>query len=82
MQYYLYKFKFIYKSIYIQYKISIYVNILPVCMYVHYVCFWCHIGQKRGIESPGTGVTDGCKPPLILGIEPWSSIRATSAPNH
>lgn len=36
--------------------------------------------QKRALDSTGTGVTDGCKPPWVLGIECKSPTGAARAP--
>lgn len=56
---------------------------LPSCMYVYYMYAWCPWKTEEDIRSPGTGVTDGCKPPCrFWGTEPGSSARATSAFNH
>lgn len=36
--------------------------------------------SEEGIRSPGTGITDGCEPPMrMLGTEPESSVRAANA---
>lgn len=41
------------------------VSVLPACMYMYkYHMFgWCLQRSKEDVESPGTGVADGCKPP-------------------
>ena len=62
-----------------------------ICMHTLLACMCTtcvpgvHRGQKRVKEaggSPGTRVKDGCEPPCVLGIEPGSSVRATSALNY
>lgn len=32
-------------------------SVLPGCVSVYHACLW----PEKGTESPGTGVTDGCK---------------------
>lgn len=35
-------------------------GVLPICMSVHHVCAWC---PRKGVGSPGTGVSNGCELP-------------------
>ena len=53
-------------------------SVLPACVYVYHVSAWYLQKSEEGIKSPGTGVTDSCKP---CGCwEPnVSSARAASA---
>lgn len=37
---------------------------------------------KEGMGLPGTGVTDNCKLPCVLGVELWSSSREASVHSH
>lgn len=39
------------------------VGILPVCISVHHMHALCPWRSEDGIESSGTGLTDGCDPP-------------------
>lgn len=51
-------------------------NVLPVCVSVHYTCAWfLHIWEET-IGSPGTGDADGCKLPCE------SEARGTWALSH
>lgn len=38
-------------------------SILPVGLYVHYMCTWVPQKSEKSIKSPGTKVMDGCDPP-------------------
>lgn len=40
-----------------------YMNILPVCIYVHHVYFWGLQRSAEGIGSSGAGVMNGCETP-------------------
>lgn len=49
-----------------------------VCVCVYHVCAWCPRKSEKDIRSPEIGVTGVCEMPCgwVLGIEPWSSLRA------
>lgn len=56
-------------------------NVLLACMYVHHVCAcWCRWRPEEGIESPGTGVTDGMSCSVGSGSQTHSSTKITR--NH
>lgn len=44
-------------------------GILFACMSVHHLCVWWPRRPEEAIGSPGTGVTDSCKPPSKLEIK-------------
>lgn len=52
------------------------VFVLSKCKFLHHVGVWYLQWPEEGIGSPGTGVAEGCEPPCLLGIQPWSSGRA------
>lgn len=55
-----------------------YDNVLPRCMFMHYLCAWCPRRPKEGDRSPETGIRDGCESPCGC----WDlSARAASALN-
>jgi hypothetical protein len=41
-------------------------GVLPACMFAHHVYDGNWGGQKRGVDSPGTGVSDACELPFNL----------------
>ena len=44
---------------------------LSVCVFV--MCIPdAYRGQKREVDPPGTGVTDGCE--LLCGVETWTQV--------
>lgn len=55
--------------------------VLLACMSMYHFLAWCPLRIEEGIESPRTGVLDGCEPPCIwvLGIETRSSGRRVCA---
>jgi hypothetical protein len=58
-----------------------FVIVLPVCVCALHMCL-LPMGSEEDIGSPGTRVTDGDEPSVwVLGIEPWSFVRVTSALN-
>ena len=53
-------------------------NVFPACLWAK--CMPCPWRSELGWDSPGTGVTDRCEPPVwVLGTELRSSGRAASA---
>lgn len=57
-------------------------DVLPEGISVYHLCAWCPWRPEEGIRCPVTGVPDGFEPMEVLGIDPWSSGRATSVLNH
>lgn len=53
-------------------------GVLPVCVSVHPVCSGCR-GQKRVLDPPGLELQKVVHPHVVLEIEPWFSVRASSA---
>lgn len=49
-------------------------------MCVYHVYAWCPRKSEKDIRFPEIGVTDVCEMLCgwVLGIEPWSSLRAAS----
>lgn len=41
-------------------------NVLPVCIFVHHVCAWCLQRSGEGLGLPGSGVRDDGKPPITV----------------
>lgn len=37
-------------------------TVLPVCMYMYYICDWCPRRSEEGVKSLRTGVTDDYEP--------------------
>ena len=44
-------------------------NALPTCVRVYHVQALCLWKSEEGLRAIGTGVSDGCGPPMVLGTE-------------
>lgn len=58
-------------------------GVLLACMSMYHFLAWCPLRREKGIESPRTGVLDGCEPPCmwVLGIETRFSGRTVCVLN-
>lgn len=45
-------------------------NAMPTCVHVYHVHAWCLWKSEEGLRAIGTGASDGCGPPMVLGTEP------------
>lgn len=64
-------------------------GIFPVYMSVHNTLAWCPWNSEEGVRSPGTEVTNGCKPPcecwqlnVDLPPKPQVLLTAGSSPQQ
>lgn len=57
-------------------------NVLPLCLYVHYMLTWCPQRSEEGVGSSGTRVIDGFELPCGGWELNPSSVRARSTLNH
>lgn len=39
-----------------------YMNVLPVCAYMYFMCTWCLWRSEEVVECPRIGVTHACRP--------------------
>lgn len=46
------------------FRFYFYTCVLPLPMYLHHTHVWCSWSSEEWVRCPGTGVSDGCEPPL------------------